>query len=326
MIIHRLINAINEKQSPIVIGLDTTVDMIPDYIKQWAINKFGNVVTATVNSIYAFNTKILLAIKDYVSIIKINPACYELYGYQGYKILNQLVEFARDLGLFVIIDSKKNDVNHTAELYAQAAFSGEVPLIINGDKSPLPLRQYKPDFITINPYLGSDGINPFVEEANKNDKGIFILCRTSNISSHEYQGGAFHNDSVSHKVANVISGFGQQLPKDTYSSIGAVIGGTIYSPEMSILRSIMKNNYFLVPGYGNQNASMTTIAESFNNDGYGALIHASRSILMAHKLEKYKNEFAKEELYVQATMRAVQDMRTNVLSLLNDANKLPSNW
>lgn len=325
MIIDKLISQINEKQSPIVVGLDTTLDMIPNDIKQQYKETLGDTIEAAVESIWQYNINILNKIHKYVSVIKINPSCYELYGFPGLGILEMTIFYAKKLNLLVILDSKKNDISHTADLYAKAAF-GKIPLI-GKDIT----RKCSPDFITINPYLGKDGIDPFIKEAKLNDKGVFILCRTSNPSADQYQKSKVFNECASirddylyEKIAKDINNH-ELNPKTGYSFIGAVVAAN----DVKILKKIRqkaKHNYFLVPGYGTQGYVMDDIIYAFNNDGYGALVHSSRSILTAYKNDKYNKIFLENDAYIKAAAQEVKNMRENILKSLIKANKLPNNW
>jgi orotidine-5'-phosphate decarboxylase len=326
MIIDRLIDKINEKQSPIVIGLDTTIDVIPESFKNiFRKNLPVDTIETITEIIFQYNAAILNYIEPFISIIKINPSCYELYSHYGIVCLEKTIFYAQQLGLLVIVDSKKNDVGHTAELYAKAAFS-PIPLLEgNGVR-------FGPDFITVNPYLGSDGIDPFVKEAEKQDKGIFVLCRTSNPSANQYQKsrvfnecGIINDDYLYEKIAKDMSGH-KLNPKSGYSVIGLVVGIN-HVKSLKKVRQKAKRNYFLCPGYGDQGGLMVDAMYAFNNDGYGALIHSSRSVIAAHQNEKYIEQFPDEETrYILAAKQEVKNMRENILIELLKANKSPSNW
>lgn len=318
LLIDRLINRINDTACPIVVGLDPIISGIPSSISDEMKSKFGNNRKAAAEAIYKFNALLLESIASLIPAVKLQMACYELYGSYGIEIFEKTVSRAKEFGLIVIDDSKRNDIGSTAALYALAHL-GKTPLI-EGDEEDF--ERYKGDFLTINPLLGSDNIKPFLEECKKSDKGVFILTRTSNPSSREYQEALIGEVPLYEKIAEDINTVAiEQMGESGFSAIGAVVGAT-WPAEAARLRKIMPHSYFLVPGYGAQGAKADDVVTSFNNDGYGALINSSRGIIFAYSQDKYKDQ----KTFTDAAKQAVVDMRDALLRALKKSDKLPANW
>jgi len=318
-VINHLIRQIDEKNCPIVMGLDPVIQFIPDHIKSLALSNFGNTVSAVAESFLKFNQELLERTHEYIPAVKLQMACYEIYGAAGIEAFHKTVALAKDYNLIVIDDSKRNDIGNTANLYA-AGHIGRVPLIEGFDHPNLT------DFVTINPYLGSDSILPFAEVCDDLNKGIFILVRTSNRSATEYQEATIGGQYLFEKIAEDVQKLAEaRLVNSQYASIGAVVGATW--PEESLkLRKSMKNVLFLVPGYGAQGGTADQVTNCFNEDGYGALINSSRGIIFAYQQPKYQEIFPHSEQFAEATIMAILEMKKDLLTALSKAGKLPENW
>ncbi|MCP4296023.1 MAG: orotidine-5'-phosphate decarboxylase [Proteobacteria bacterium] len=318
LLIDRLIDRINATVCPIVVGLDPLVSEIPSAILKEMRMNYGNTRQAVAESFYKFNQLLLESIAGLIPAVKLQMACYELYGSYGIEAFEKTVRKAKELGLIVIDDSKRNDIGSTAALYAMGHL-GKTPLIEGEEQD---FGQCKGDFLTINPLLGSDNNVPFLEECKKSDKGLFILARTSNPSCREYQEALIGKVPLYQKIAEDIHKVAlKQVGKSGFSAIGAVVGAT-WPDEAKILRKIMPCSYFLVPGYGAQGAKAEDVIASFTHDGYGGLINSSRGIIFAYKHDKY----ADLDSFTEASRQAVIEMRDLLLDALRLSGKLPSNW
>ncbi|MGI6778624.1 MAG: orotidine-5'-phosphate decarboxylase [Acetivibrionales bacterium] len=309
--IDKLINRIQEKQNPTVVGLDPRVEYIPDFIKEQAFKEYGVNARGAAQSILEFNKRIIDAVYDIVPAIKPQLAYYEMYGLEGLKAFNETVRYAQQKGLIVIADGKRNDIGSTAEAYSRAylgrtAIDGEL-------SSPV----FDADALTVNPYLGYDGIKPFVNDCMEYGKGIFVLVKTSNKSSGQIQ-DLFTQDgkSVYEIVAEYIEEWGKNLiGENGYSSIGAVVGAT-YPNQARILRGIMRHAYILVPGYGAQGGTARDVAHSFNNGLLGAIVNASRSVMCAYQSELWRSKYS-EKSFAEASRSEVIRMRNEIIEAIN---------
>ncbi|MGK0289294.1 MAG: orotidine-5'-phosphate decarboxylase [bacterium] len=317
--IDSLLQKIDQTQNPSVIGLDPLIQRIPNFIKQEALAKYGNTAKGAATALYLFNAAILKEIHPLIPAVKLQMACYEMYGSAGLDAFHQTVDLAKSYGLVVIDDSKRNDIGSTALLYAKGHL-GSVPLI----EGSLPVAQE--DFVTINPWLGKDGIVPFLDECKLHSKGIFVLVKTSNPSSSDYQDQMIGDDHLYEKVAKDVHQYSLQcMGTRNYSSVGAVVGATW--PSIAIrLRSLMPNCFLLVPGYGAQGGSAEQIAHFFNDDGYGAVISSSRGVIFAYQEDEYSKEYPKEEDFALTSRLAVENMQAELVNALEKANKLPKGW
>lgn len=296
-----LINKIKKTGNPSVIGLDARLEYIPDFILERSINLYGKTLKAVSEALLEFNVGIIDAIYNVVPSIKIQIAYYELLGVEGIICFKQTIAYAKKKGLYVIADIKRSDIGTTAEAYAQA-YLGKFRI------KDVEIRPFGDiDGVTINPYLGTDGIIPFLKELNVN-KSIFILTKTSNQSSGEIQNKISNDGKFLYEdVANIINFLGKDyLNEYGYSSVGAVVGAT-YPKEQKKLRNIMKNNYFLVPGYGVQGARACDITNSFNKDGLGAIVNSSRGIICAWKKNNNLD-------FMEAAYNAVIEMRNDIVA------------
>lgn len=299
---NKLIAKIKQLNCPIAVGLDSSLEFVPNFLKEQAISAFGNTATAAANAILEFNKKIINEIFDLVPAVKIQCAYYELFGGAGVSALQETIIYAKSKGLFTIVDGKRNDIGSTMQAYANA-YLGSTE-ILNGEH----VKPFDCDALTINPYLGSDGILPVVEVCKKFDKCAFVLVKTSNPGSGELQNLTLTtNELVYEKVAELCEQvFKPELSSCGYSKIGAVVGAT-HPNELKKLRSLLPNTFFLVPGFGAQGATAADVKFAFDNNKTGAIINSSRAILGAAK-----KECCPEADFAKAARRAVQAMKNSI--------------
>lgn len=296
----RLIQAIKQKGAPICVGLDPRLEQIPDYIKNEKINKTGRSFESAAEAILDFNKGIIDSVHDLVPAVKLQFAFYIQYGFSGVWAFEETCKYAQEKGLLVIADAKSNDIGPTAEAYAQA-FLGETDLF--GEK----VSNMDCDALTVNPYLGYDGIKPFIEVCKKRGKGIFVLVKTSNKSSGDLQDRMTEDKCRNYELmAQYLESWGaDEIGQNGYSSIGAVVGAT-YPAEAKHLRKLMPHTYFLVPGYGAQGGKASDVKECFNKDGLGAIINSSRDIIFAWQ------KYGDERLFGAASREAVLKMKKDL--------------
>lgn len=276
MLSDKIIENVIRKNNPSVIGLDTKFEYLPKVLQNKYLNQYGETLEAASKAILEYNKALIDATYDIVAVVKVQVAYYEMYGFHGISTFSKTCSYASKKGLFVIADCKRNDIGSTASAYS-TAYLGKTKV---GNKE---IRAFDTDFVTVNPYLGTDGLKPFIDDCVSNDKGIFILIKTSNPSSHEYQDKVFlETDNTLYKeVATNINKYIIKTGKYGFSNLGVVIGATY--PEVAIeLRSMLDKSLILVPGYGAQGADASFISSFFNKDGLGALINSSRAILLAY--------------------------------------------
>lgn len=298
----RLVAAIKEKGSPICIGLDPRIAQIPEIIRGKYIAKKGRNFEAVAEAILEFNKGIIDAVHDLVPVVKPQIAFYEQYGFPGIWAFGETCKYAQEKGLIVIADVKRSDIGSSASAYSNA-YLGEVDVF--GEK----IKSFDADAVTLAPYIGYDGIRPFVEDARKYGKGIFILVRTSNKTANELQSlNVCEKEIPLYEVmAHLVESWGaDDIGKSGYSCIGAVVGAT-HPKEALALRKLMPHTYFLVPGYGAQGGSASDVSVCFNKDGLGAIINSSREIIFA-----YEKSGADEKDYSRAAREAVLTMRKNL--------------
>lgn len=304
--ISRLIEKIKEKKAPICIGLDPMLNFIPEHIKEEAFATKGESLEAVAEAIYNFNKAIVDECFDLIPAVKPQVAMYEQFGIAGLIAYEKTLTYCQEKGLLVIGDVKRGDIGSTSAAYATAHL-GKINV---GSKTFEPFHS---DFLTVNPYMGSDSINPFVDECVKNDKGLFVLVKTSNPSSGEFQDRLIDGKPLYEHVASKVMEWGERSMDGEYSNVGAVIGATY--PQMSeILRKIMPNTYFLVPGYGAQGATAADLRPCFNKDGLGAIVNSSRGIIAAYKNDKYRDFGDKD--FAKASREATIDMICDINSVL----------
>ena len=301
--IEKLVEKVKKLEAPIVVGLDPTLNFVPKFLLDKSINEKGETLEAAADAIFEFNKKIVDAIYDLIPAVKPQIAMYEQFGIPGLMAFKKTLDYCHDRGLLVIGDAKRGDIGSTSTAYAL----GHIGKVKIGGTEIAPLDE---DFLTINPYMGSDSVVPFVEECKKHDKGLFILVKTSNPSSGEFQDQKVGKKAVYELVGKKVDEWGAELVKNGYSDVGAVVGATY--PEMGeVLREIMPKAYILVPGYGAQGGTAAELKPFFNKDGLGAVVNSSRGIIAAYKQEKYSSlEFG------DAARAAVKDMIVDINRVL----------
>ena len=302
MALDRLIEAIAQKQNPTVAGLDPKLDYIPDFIKEKAFGQYGKTLDAAAAAILEFNKGLIDALCGIVPAVKPQCAYYEMYGWQGMKALRDTIAYSKEKGLFVITDGKRNDIGSTMQAYA-AAHLGKTD--VAGQK----LEAFGGDALTVNGYLGSDGITPLTEVCRAEDKGIFVLVKTSNQSSDELQNQLFEGgEPLYETMGQYCEEWGGDLPgKHGYSGVGAVVGAT-WPEQLGELRAMLTHTFFLVPGYGAQGGGAKDVAPAFDKDGLGAVVNASRSILCA-----WQKQNAAPEDYAKVAAQEAETMRDAIL-------------
>lgn len=306
----KLIEQIIEKKSCVVAGLDPVLSRIPYAYKQEYINS-DNPFEGSANAILDYNKDVIDSVCDFVCAVKPQIAFYENYGWYGIQAFQKTVEYAKSKGLIVIEDGKRNDIGNTVKAYSQGHL-GRVELI-DGSNSPV----YDVDFLTVSAFLGFESIEPFIKDCEKYGKGIFVLVKTSNKDSADIQDRIVDEGiTVSELIAKHLANIGDRLTgsKYGYSSLGAVVGAT-YPNESQNLRTIMKNNIFLVPGFGAQGADASTIISSFNSDGLGAIVSASRSILYSYE-NYYSNECCTKNQLKEMIKKSCLEMKSDIYDML----------
>ncbi|MCI8333573.1 MAG: orotidine-5'-phosphate decarboxylase [Lachnospiraceae bacterium] len=304
--INKLIAKIQKTQAPIVVGLDPMLDYIPAHVKEKAFAEFGETLEGAAEAIWQFNKEIVDKTYDLIPAVKPQIAMYEQFGVEGLKAYQRTVDYCHSKDLVVIGDIKRGDIGSTSAAYA-AGHLGKVQV---GSKC---YTAFNEDFATVNPYLGSDGVKPFLEVCREEGKGLFILVKTSNPSSGEFQDRLIDGRPLYELVGEKVAQWGREHMGDSYSYIGAVVGATY--PEMGkILRKIMPKTFILVPGYGAQGGKGKDLAHFFNEDGYGAIVNSSRGIIAAYKQEAYA-AFGAEQ-FGDASRAAVEDMAKDIREAL----------
>lgn len=291
----RLIEQIRKKNSAVVAGLDPTFSGIPEQIR---LNK------SVTEAVFEYNRRLIDALCDIVPAIKPQLAYYEMLGLEGLTAYHKTVSYAKEKGLLVIADGKRNDIGSTSAAYAKA-YLGKV-----NEVDGQVITRSRADALTVNPYLGNDGIAPFCDECEKNGAGIFALVKTSNPSSGQLQDLLLNDDTTLYeRVASLVSEWGGGLIGDCgYSSVGAVVGAT-YPKQAKKLRELMPRTIILVPGYGAQGGSADAAAVSFNEDRLGALVNASRSIMHAYRLPKWSEKYTADTFDEAARAEAIDMTR-----------------
>lgn len=303
--IEKLVERIKKLEAPIVVGLDPTLNFVPGFLLDKAINEKGETLEAAADAIFEFNKKIVDAVYDLIPAVKPQIAMYEQFGIPGLMAFKKTLDYCHEKGLLVIGDAKRGDIGSTSTAYA----IGHIGKVKVGSTEIAPFDE---DFLTINPYMGSDSVVPFVEECKKYDKGLFILVKTSNPSSGEFQDQKVGKKAVYELVGKKVDEWGAELVRNGYSDVGAVVGATY--PEMGeVLREIMPKAYILVPGYGAQGGTAAELKPFFNKDGLGAIVNSSRGIIAAYKQDKYAEYGA--EGFAEAARAAVIDMKNDIASI-----------
>lgn len=304
--INRLIENIKKTNAPIVVGLDPMLDYIPEQVTKKAFEEYGETLAGAGEAIWQFNKAIVDATCDLIPAVKPQIAMYEQFGLEGLAAYKKTVDYCKEKGLVVIGDIKRGDIGSTSAAYA-VGHLGKVKVgshVYSG---------FDEDFATVNPYLGSDGVKPFIKVCQEEKKGIFVLVKTSNPSSGEFQDQQVNGKPLYEMVGEKVAEWGADCMGDEYSYVGAVVGATY--PEMGkILRDIMPKAYILVPGYGAQGGKGADLVHFFNRDGLGAIVNSSRGIIAAYKQEKYAAYGAQN--FADASRQAVIDMREDIAEAL----------
>ena len=301
--ISKLINEIVNKKAPVVVGLDPNLKFIPEHLKKNATEEKGETLEAAAAAVLAFNKAIVDATYDLIPAVKPQIAMYEQFGIPGLIAYKETVDYCHEKGLMVIGDVKRGDIGSTSESYA-IAHLGEITV---GNKT---YRPFDEDFATVNPYLGTDGVKPFVDICNKCDKGIFVLVKTSNPSSGEFQDKDMEGRPLYEHVADKVCEWGAESMNGEYSNVGAVVGAT-YPAQGETARRLMPHTYILVPGYGAQGGKASDLKAFFNKDGLGAIVNSSRGIIAAYTKEPYKDRFDALH-FADASREAVKDMLEDI--------------
>ena len=306
--INKLISNIRKTNAPIVVGLDPMLNYIPEHIQKKAFAEFGETLEGAAEAIWQYNKGIVDATCDLIPAVKPQIAMYEQFGIPGLMAYKKTVDYCKEKDLVVIGDIKRGDIGSTSAAYA-VGHLGQVQV---GSKK---YAGFDEDFATVNPYLGSDGVKPFMDVCKEEKKGIFVLVKTSNPSSGEFQDRVIDGRPLYELVGEKVAQWGDELMGDGYSYVGAVVGATY--PEMGkVLRKIMPKTFILVPGYGAQGGKGADLVHFFNEDGLGAIVNSSRGIIAAYKQEKYK-EFGAEN-YADASRAAVKDMIADISGALEN--------
>lgn len=304
--INKLCKNIVDKNAPIVVGLDPMLDYVPEEVKQHAFEEYGETLEGAGEAIWQFNKAIVDATADLIPAVKPQIAMYEQFGIPGMIAFKKTVDYCKEKDLVVIGDIKRGDIGSTSAAYAV----GHVGHVKVGSKS---YAGFGEDFVTVNPYLGSDGIKPFIDVCKEENKGIFVLVKTSNPSSGEFQDQLVDGRPLYELVGKKVAEWGEMHMGDAYSYVGCVVGATY--PEMGkVLRKIMPKTFILVPGYGAQGGKAEDLVPYFNEDGLGAIINSSRGIIAAYKQEKY-SKFGSAN-FADASRQAVLDMREDINNAL----------
>lgn len=306
--INKLISNIRKTNAPIVVGLDPMLNYIPEHIQKKAFAEFGETLEGAAEAIWQYNKGIVDATYDLIPAVKPQIAMYEQFGIPGLIAYKKTVDYCKSKDLVVIGDIKRGDIGSTSAAYA-VGHLGQVQV---GSRK---YAGFDEDFATVNPYLGSDGVKPFMDVCKEEKKGIFVLVKTSNPSSGEFQDRVIDGRPLYELVGEKVAQWGDELMGDEYSYVGAVVGATY--PEMGkVLRKIMPKTFILVPGYGAQGGKGADLVHFFNEDGLGAIVNSSRGIVAAYKQEKYK-EFGAEN-YADASRAAVKDMIADISGALEN--------
>ncbi len=302
-----LIGRIKLTGAPVVVGLDPMLSYVPAHIKEQAFRDYGETLAGAAEAIWVFNREIINAVRDLIPAVKPQAAMYEQFGPEGMQVFARTVDYAHEMGLTVIGDVKRGDIGSTSAAYA-AGHLGKAAV----GESMLPA--FDEDFATVNPYLGTDGIQPFLEVCKEEGKGIFVLVKTSNPSSGEFQDQKIDGRPLYELVAEKVSAWGADCMGTDYSLVGAVIGAT-YPEQGQALRQMLPKTFFLVPGYGAQGGRGKDLVSYFDEDGLGAIVNSSRGIIAAWQQEDYAR-FGPEH-FADASRQAVQDMIADIRGALD---------
>lgn len=311
--INKLISKIQKTQAPIVVGLDPTMKFVPEHIQKKAFAEYGETMKGAAEAVWQYNRAIVDAIYDLIPAVKPQIAMYEQFGVEGLIAFQKTVEYCKQKDLVVIGDVKRGDIGSTSEAYA-VGHLGQVQV---GNTM---CRGFDEDFVTVNPYLGSDGVKPFIKVCQEEKRGIFVLVKTSNPSSGELQDRIIKSreeDGTDRPLYEIVgeqvAAWGSECMGESYSYVGAVVGAT-YPEQGKVLRKIMPKSFILVPGYGAQGGKGADLVHFFNEDGLGAIVNSSRGIIAAYQQEQYAKYGA--ENFADASRAAVLDMREDISQAL----------
>ena len=306
--INQLVANIKKTGAPIVVGLDPMLNYIPEQVQKKAVAEYGETLEGAAEAIWQFNKEIVDKTYDLIPAVKPQIAMYEQFGLPGLAAFKKTVDYCKEKGLVVIGDIKRGDIGSTSAAYAV----GHIGKVKVGSKTYAPFDE---DFVTVNPYLGSDGVNPFLDVCKEEKKGIFVLVKTSNPSSGEFQDQKIDGRPLYELVGEKVAAWGSEVMGDEYSYVGAVVGATY--PEMGkVLRKVMPKAYILVPGYGAQGGKGKDLVHFFNEDGLGAIVNSSRGIIAAYKQEQYAKFGA--ENFGDASRAAVETMIADIKGALEN--------
>ena len=306
--INQLVANIKKTGAPIVVGLDPMLNYIPEQVQKKAFAEYGETLEGAAEAIWQFNKEIVDKTYDLIPAVKPQIAMYEQFGLPGLAAFKKTVDYCKEKGLVVIGDIKRGDIGSTSAAYAV----GHIGKVKVGSKTYAPFDE---DFVTVNPYLGSDGVNPFLDVCKEEKKGIFVLVKTSNPSSGEFQDQKINGRPLYELVGEKVAAWGSEVMGDEYSYVGAVVGATY--PEMGkVLRKVMPKAYILVPGYGAQGGKGKDLVHFFNEDGLGAIVISSRGIIAAYKQEQYAKFGA--ENFGDASRAAVETMIADIKGALEN--------
>lgn len=305
--INQLVSKIKKTGAPIVVGLDPMMKFVPKHIQEKAFSEYGETLEGAAEAIWQYNKGIVDAVYDLIPAVKPQIAMYEQFGIPGLQAFKKTVDYCKEKGLVVIGDIKRGDIGSTSTAYA-VGHLGKVQVGSNQ------FSGFDEDFVTVNPYLGSDGVKPFIDVCKEEKKGIFVLVKTSNPSSGEFQDRLIDGKPLYELVGAMVDQWGSEVMGDSYSYVGAVVGATY--PEMGkVLRKIMPKAYILVPGYGAQGGKGKDLVHFFNKDGLGAIVNSSRGIIAAYQQDAYKEKYSPEN-YADASRAAVLAMKEDIASAL----------
>ncbi len=306
--INQLIANIRKTNAPIVVGLDPLMKFVPEFIKKAAFAEYGETLEGAAEALWQFNKGIVDAVSDLIPAVKPQIAMYEQYGIPGLAVFKKTVDYCKEKGLVVVGDVKRGDIGSTSEAYAV----GHLGKVQVGSSS---FYGFDEDFVTVNPYLGSDGVKPFIKVCAEEKKGIFVLVKTSNPSSGEFQDRLIDGKPLYEHVGEQVAAWGAECMPESgdYSYVGAVVGAT-YPEQGRIMRKVMPKAFILVPGYGAQGGKGSDLVHFFNEDGLGAIVNSSRGIIAAYQQEQYARYG--EENYADASRAAVIAMREDIAAAL----------
>lgn len=300
-----LIEKIKECDNPTVIGVDTRYDMVPECVRK----KYSTDLKGMCNAMLEYSKALIDATYDIIPAVKLQSAYFEMYGVEGIKLYKEMIDYCKEKGMVVMADVKRGDIGSTSAGYSRAYLGKNM---IDEKEQAI----FDVDFATVNPYMGSDCVVPFVEDCKKYNKGIFVLVKTSNKSSGEIQDvKAEDGEEIYKKVAKLVNTWGRELiGENGYSSVSSVVGAT-YPKQLQELRELMPHSYFLIPGYGAQGGKAEDIALGFDKNGLGGIVNATRSLMCAYKSDLWKDKFAEED-YAKATRAEAIRMRDELNSAI----------